>query len=101
MRMCLNPKVLIGLAAVALGVLAFAPQALGAALPALVLLACPLSMVAMMWGMNRRGHSTEDSSSAPAESTATDTDLELARLRAELDQFKAEKATSQSRHQPS
>lgn len=101
MRMCFNRKVLIGLGAVALGVLAFAPQALGAALPALVLLACPLSMVAMMWGMNRPGHSKEDSSSAPTPSTAADTDLELARLRAELDQLKAETATSQSSHQPS
>ena len=51
--MCFNWKILAGLAAV--GVLVFAPEAGLAVLPLLLLAACPLSMVLMMFAM--RGHS--------------------------------------------
>lgn len=50
-RMCLNWKVLGGLAATGLGISLFAPQLLSASLPLLVAAACPLSMLAMMWAM--------------------------------------------------
>ena len=53
--MCLNWKVLAGLAAIGLGIYAFAPNLAGAALPLLAVAACPLSMLAMMWGMGRMG----------------------------------------------
>ena len=76
---CFNRNVLIGLGVVALGVLALRPEAIGAALPVLALLACPLSMVFMMRGMNR------------AEPAAPETtDPEVVRLRAEVDQLRAE-----------
>ncbi len=51
--MCLNWKVLAGLGAVGVGIYLFAPDLAVAALPVLVLAACPLSMLLMMWGMNR------------------------------------------------
>ena len=49
--MRLNWKVLAGLAIVALGIWALAPNVFGAAGPVLLALACPLSMVFMMQGM--------------------------------------------------
>lgn len=52
LKMCLNWKVLAGLAAVGVGVYAFAPGLFAAAVPLLLLAVCPLSMVAMMAAMN-------------------------------------------------
>lgn len=49
--MCINWKVIAGLAVVGLGVWAVAPNLVGAALPLLILAACPLSMFFMMRGM--------------------------------------------------
>lgn len=54
LRKCLNWKVVTGLIAVGLGVWVVAPGAIGAALPFLVLLACPLSMLVMMGAMGRQ-----------------------------------------------
>lgn len=50
---CFNKRVLIGLGIVALGLFAVSPRLLGAALPLLIVAACPLSMVLMMRRMNR------------------------------------------------
>lgn len=50
--MCLNWKILAGLAVVGLIVLVAAPQFIWAALPILILAACPLSMLLMMRGMS-------------------------------------------------
>ena len=52
-QMCLNWKVLAGLAVVGLIVLVVAPQLILAALPILLIAACPLSMLFMMRGMVR------------------------------------------------
>src|SRR6266852_6112444 len=49
--MCLNWRVLGGLALVALVVLVAAPSLAARALPLLLVAVCPLSMVAMMWAM--------------------------------------------------
>lgn len=54
LRKCLNWKVVAGLTVVGLGVWLVAPGAIGAALPFLVLLACPLSMIVMMGAMGRQ-----------------------------------------------
>lgn len=54
LRMCLNWKVLAGLALVAVGVGVYRPDLLGAALPILLLAACPLSMLLMMRTMGHR-----------------------------------------------
>jgi hypothetical protein len=57
--MCLNWRVLGGLALVALVVLVAAPSLAVRALPLLLVAVCPLSMVAMMWAMrgNKAGPS--------------------------------------------
>ncbi|GHO82554.1 hypothetical protein [Dictyobacter formicarum] len=54
MQMCLNWKVLVGLTLVALLVGVVAPHFLWAALPMLLVLGCPLSMIIMMVSMSRR-----------------------------------------------
>lgn len=51
LKMCLNWKVLAGLAAVGVGIYLAAPALLVGALPLLLLAACPLSMLLMMWSM--------------------------------------------------
>ena len=56
LTMCLNPKVLAGLAVVGVGLLVFAPNLALGALPVLALLACPLSMLFMMRGMKGMNH---------------------------------------------
>lgn len=55
LKCCFNPKVLLGLGAVALGVLVFAPNLLASALPLLFVALCPLSMLIMMFGMRGMG----------------------------------------------
>ena len=61
--MCLHWKVLAGLVVVGLIVLVIAPQFIWAALPILIVAACPLSMLFMMRGMQR---GTNQSMSQPA-----------------------------------
>ena len=51
LHICLNWKVVAGLAVVGLGIWVVAPALVWAALPILVVLACPLSMLLMMRGM--------------------------------------------------
>jgi hypothetical protein len=51
LKMCLNPKVLAGLVVAGVAIYSFAPNLIAAALPILLLAACPLSMLLMMWGM--------------------------------------------------
>ena len=90
--MCINWKVVAGLAAAGLGVYAFAPNLIGAALPILVLAACPLSMVVMMRAMSGRGScDTQKVASEGGAATAASQD-ELAELRAEVAQLRAERS---------
>jgi hypothetical protein len=51
LRACLNWKVIGALALLGLGIWSVAPNLLAAALPVLLLAACPLSMLLMMRGM--------------------------------------------------
>jgi hypothetical protein len=53
LQMCLTWKVLAGLAAVGVGTYLIAPDLVVAALPVLLLLACPLSMMLMMRSMQQ------------------------------------------------
>ena len=48
LRMCLNPWVIAGLVAVAVGIYLYSPGLALAALPFLIFAACPLSMLVMM-----------------------------------------------------
>ena len=62
--MCLNWRVVAGLAVVAIGVWVFAPHLIGAALPLLIVAACPLSMLVMMRGMGNMGGARRPESTA-------------------------------------
>ena len=94
MKMSFNWKVAGGLALVGLAVFAVAPSLVGVAvLPLLIFAICPLSMLLMMRAMSGGGRGQGDSdqhgveNAAPAASTA-----ELARLRAEVDELRSERA---------
>lgn len=94
MKMCFNWKVVAGLSLVGLTVLALAPNLIGSALPLLVLAACPLSMILMMRAMSGGGRCASGPSKRPTESRSDGADSpdEMARLRAEIDQLRSERA---------
>lgn len=77
--MCLNWKVLAGLAAVGLGVWIVAPELVGAALPLLLLAACPLSMLLMGRGMAGGQCSTPTQQAAPPERAGQPVAVQLTR----------------------
>ena len=66
-RMCLNWRVIAGLAAIGAGIFVFTPNLAGAALPFLVLAICPLSMVLMMAAMNNMNGPQEGTACAVGE----------------------------------
>ncbi|MEV5450355.1 DUF2933 domain-containing protein [Streptomyces sp. NPDC052535] len=88
----MNKKVLIGLGALAAVVLLLRPAWAVAALPVLLLAACPLSMMFMMRGMNsqdgkgNKGAScrTSGKTNAFATSTTADLDKQIADLQEEV-----------------
>ncbi len=53
LKCCFNPKVFLALGAVAVGIFLFAPSLTLPALPILVALLCPISMLAMVFVMGR------------------------------------------------
>lgn len=79
LRCCLNPKVLAGLALVGSALWLLSPVSIGAVLPALLVLACPLSMGVMMWRMRSGGSC---SATVPGSGGATDADVQVRALRA-------------------
>jgi UPF0716 family protein affecting phage T7 exclusion len=81
LKMCLNPKVLAGLAVMGGGVYLFAPGLLAEAVPILLLAVCPLSMLLMMWSMQ---HTHGQGQQTPQEPDGGPTREErIARLRAQ------------------
>ena len=97
-KMCLNPKVMAGLAAAAVGVWMLAPQWIAAALPLLFLAICPLSMLLMM-KMMMPGSNQQDEAAHAAVPAASDAALQD-RLRDLEVQQAAVAAQLQSRRQP-
>lgn len=115
--MCLNRRMLIGLAAVAVGVLAIDPHVFIRVLPFLFFAICPLSMVLMVWGMRKAGGRQKMSSSSQSCGMSSNSggvmgmdskdmgqrgavspssaaaENEIAHLRAEVDQLRAELST--------
>lgn len=81
-RICVNKRVLGGIAVVALAVLAVSPRLLGALAPVLLMAICPLSMVFMMRGAHgpRDGHGSRSD------------DRQLRELEEEVNRLKAELA---------
>lgn len=63
-KMCLNWKVIAGVAVATAGLFVFAPELAAAALPFLVLAICPLSMIAMAAMMNGGKGKSETACSA-------------------------------------
>jgi hypothetical protein len=91
--MCLNWKVLAGLAVVGLLVLVVAPQFIGVALPLLLVAACPLSMLFMMRGMSRNGNANQTASQITQLPAGGSTrDEQLAELQSRLLSVQAEQA---------
>jgi hypothetical protein len=70
--MCLNWNVLLGLAVVALAVGVVAPHLFWSAIPTLLVLACPLSMLLMLLRMGKIGRVTPASSLRIPECPACD-----------------------------
>lgn len=87
--MCFNKKVIGFLAAAGLAVYLFAPNLIGAALPLLLVAACPLSMMFMMRGMSG-GQSKACSTGAGAADAGVE--AELARLRGEVARLRSERS---------
>ncbi len=85
-QMCLNWKVLVGLAVVGLAVWIVAPQLVLAALPLLLVAACPLSMLVMMGRM--RGGQSAQANQPPAAGRTRDE--QVAELRSRLLSAQAE-----------
>jgi len=89
LKCCLNPKVLIGLAAAGVAVVLLAPNLIAGAFPLLLALVCPLSMLVMMVGMARMGTKKENapnvltSTEARAPGLAVSPEARLALLRAQ------------------
>lgn len=88
LKMCVNPKVLMGLAAVGIGVYLLAPGAFAAALPLLIIAVCPLSMVVMMTMMGRGSGGTPSARHGDPESEA-DVRAELVQLQARQEELNA------------
>ncbi len=80
--LCLNWKVVGGLAAVGLGIWVVAPGLVWAALPLLLLAACPLSMLLTMRGMT--------SGQCQVAAVGRDGDERIAALKAQLDSVQAQ-----------
>jgi hypothetical protein len=66
LKMCLNWKVIVGVAAAAVAIYLYAPGFALAALPFLVLAICPLSMIFMMGAMGNMNRDGEKSGAACA-----------------------------------
>ncbi len=82
--MCLNWKVLAGLAVVGLGIWVVAPNLIVAALPLLLLAACPLSMLLMMRGMQGGQCSAEPERASPPAAVRLTREEQLSELKAQL-----------------
>jgi hypothetical protein len=107
LKCCLNRKVIIGLAVVAVGVLVADPHIFTRVLPYLFFAICPLSMLLMMramsgnrasGGMGGMGgcSSMANGNGQPGVTSALAPDAEVARLQAELDQLRAQRSASSS-----
>ena len=107
LKCCLNRKVIIGLAVVAVGVLVVDPHVFTRVLPFLFFAICPLSMLLMMRAMsgNRTSggmgamssrSSISNGNGQPGATFAPPPDAEVARLRAELEQLRAERSSPRS-----
>lgn len=94
--MCLNWKVVAGLAVVALIVGIVAPQFLLGAIPLLILAACPLSMLLMLAGMRGSRETQSASPLSPSHSEDPTREEQIASLQAQLEALSAESSEGES-----
>ena len=95
---CFNKKILIGAGVVVAGLFLFRPAWAVAALPLLLLAACPLSMIFMMRGMgslNGQGGKGATSGTSGA-ATNADLDKQIADLQEEVRILRAASARQQT-----
>ena len=90
--MSLNMKVVAGLAVVGLAVYLVAPNVAYAALPLLILAACPLSMVFMMKMMMGGKEQPEETAEPAASGSGPHNNDELAGLRTEVDRLRTQRS---------
>ena len=81
--MCLNWKVVAGLAVVGVGVWIVAPNLVWAAVPILLVLACPISMLFMMRGMGSGRHDVQPEQAQYLPVVGSTGEEQLADLRAQ------------------
>lgn len=82
MRMCINKRVVVGLAVVSLVLFALSPRLLSGLAPVLIMAACPLSMLLMMRGMS--GRDDQAPTAAGDERQLRELEEEVNRLKVEL-----------------
>lgn len=82
--MCFNWKVIAGLSAVGLGIWVVAPNLIGGALPLLIVLACPISMLLMMRGMGSGQCATRPAQEQQTALAGLTRDEQLVELKAQL-----------------
>ena len=99
LRYCLDRRVLAVLGLIAIGTAIVAPRALGAALPLLLLAACPVSMVVMAVAMGRAATPAAPPSSVES-MRAELSELAESQRRLEHDLAAAETAGVNHRRQP-
>lgn len=80
MQMCINKRVVVALAVVAVAVFALSPRLLGAVAPVLIMAACPLSMLLLMSRMSGR----EQDVPTGGDRQVLELEEEVNRLKAEL-----------------
>lgn len=78
--MCINKRVVVALAVVAVAVFALSPRLLGAVAPVLIMAACPLSMLLLMSRMSGR----EQDVPTGGDRQVLELEEEVNRLKAEL-----------------
>lgn len=87
LRCCLNPRVVIGLGAVAVGIALIRPGLLATVGPLLLYLICPLSMGLMMWmmmrGMGNQGMGNQNAPTSIPNADARAMQARIAQLEAE------------------
>jgi len=92
-RLCLNPKLVASLIAIAVAVFVFAPDLASRVIPLLILAACPLSMLfmgtTMMRGHQRSGH-TEGQQESPTDEVASPR-AEVSALRTQIESARGER----------
>ena len=94
--MCLNWKVVAGLAVVALIVGIVAPRLLLGVIPLLILAACPLSMLFMMGGMKGNRENRSAAPVSPSQTGGPTREEQIARLQAQLDALSTETSERES-----